>query len=158
MPDPGSGPERSVLLSVHPRFADALMDGSKTVEIRRRRAHLHPGMVALLYATAPRYELVGALQVDQVIVAGLDELWRGYGPQTALSREEFDRYLDGRPEACAISVGDTVRFADPISLNELRDRYQGFAPPQSYRFVPAAESRCILNGEAVELAHLGAGA
>ena len=41
-------PERAMLLSVHPRFANAILAGSKTVEVRRQRVAAPPGTPVLI--------------------------------------------------------------------------------------------------------------
>ena len=91
--------EQPVLLSVRPRFADALLDGTKTVEMRRRPMRLHAGTLCLLYSSSPTRALTGALSVAGVDHGTPDELWRRHGPRTAVTRDEYDDYLDGRSTA-----------------------------------------------------------
>lgn len=143
-----------VLLSVHPRFAEGLLSGSKTVEVRRRHAKLPSGAVALLYATTPRRELVGAVRIAGTDTDQPDLLWERWGPRTGLLRAEFDEYLADRDVACAIMVDRAVRFRSPIPLPELRKRQPGFVTPQSYRFVDKSECAAILNGNGSQLSRL----
>jgi predicted transcriptional regulator len=141
----------STLLSVHPRFAAAILDGTKTVEIRRRRAHLPIGSVALIYATSPLCQVVGAARIAHVEFEPVDRLWDRVGARTALSRAEFEEYVGQREEACAITVSAVVAFSCPISLKELRRRRRGFVTPQSYRFLAVEESAALLESAASEL-------
>ena len=143
--------ERVVLLSVRPRFADALLDGTKTVEVRRRPVRLHAGAVCLLYASSPTRALTGALTVAGVDHGAPDELWRRHGAGTALTRVDYDDYLDGRSTACALVVAAPIAFRTAVPLAELRRRNDAFVPPQSYRFVHDGELRALLNGQATEL-------
>ena len=64
-----------MLLSVHPRFATAILAGSKTVEVRRQRVAAPPGTPVLLYATAPTMALVGMARIASVQVASPQEVW-----------------------------------------------------------------------------------
>lgn len=146
--------ERLVLLSVRPRFADALLDGTKTVEVRRRPVQLHAGTLCLLYASSPTRALTGALILAGVDHGSPDELWRRHGPRTGLTRVEYDDYLDGRSTACALVVASPIAFDTAVPLPELRRRNDGFVPPQSYRFVHDGELRAMLNGQATELSAL----
>lgn len=146
--------ERVVLLSVRPRFADALLKGTKTVEVRRRAVRLDAGAVCLLYASSPTRALTGALTLAGIDHGTPDELWRRHGPRTALTRDEYDDYLDGRSTACALVVAAYLAFHTPVPLAELRRRNDAFVPPQSYRFVNDGELRALLNGEAAELSTL----
>lgn len=146
--------ERPVLLSVRPRFADALLDGTKTVEVRRRPVRLHAGALCLLYSSSPTRALTGALTVAGVEHGTPDELWRRHGPRTALNRDEYDNYLHGRSTACALVVTAPIVFHTPVPLAELRRRNHTFVPPQSYRFVRDGEIEALLNGQAAELTAL----
>jgi predicted transcriptional regulator len=141
-------------MSVLPRFGDALLDGSKTVEIRRRRARFTNGTTLLLYASTPVRALVGAVSVRSTDTARPEDLWARWGPQTALTHPEFHGYLDGMPQACAIVLSGAVAFSTPVELAQLRERYNGFVTPQSYRFVAAEECEALLNGQSAQLQSL----
>lgn len=146
--------DRTTLLSVRPRFADALLNGSKTVEIRRRRAHIPDGSSCLLYASSPVRALVGVIHVLATDTDTPRALWRRWGDQTGLARHEYDAYLLGSSKPCAIVVGVVARFPRSISLSELRRRQNAFVVPQSYRFLPRNESAALLNGDAGQLERL----
>lgn len=143
--------DHAVLLSVRPRFAEALLDGTKTVEVRRRPVRLRAGAVCLLYASSPTSALSGALTLAGVDHGAPADLWRRHGSRTALTRDEYDDYLDGRPTACALVVAAPIVFHTPVPLAELRRRNDAFVPPQSYRYVNDGEFRALLNGEAADL-------
>lgn len=147
-------PERMVLLSVRPRFAAALLDGSKTVELRRRRARIADGTVCLLYASSPTCALVGAVRVASTDVSDAETLWERHAEAMALARSEYDSYLDGASEPCAIVIAATTRFPQPIRLSELRRRQDRFVTPQSYRFLREREAPSLLNGRLRDLERL----
>jgi predicted transcriptional regulator len=146
--------DRRVLLSLRPRFADALLEGSKTVEIRRRPTRIASGSVALVYASSPRRALLGAVVVGAVDIATPQQLWRRHGPATALDRDEYDTYLAGRPIASALIISAATRFRERVELEDLRERQRSFVVPQSYRFVEDGELRALLNGQAAAVAAL----
>ena len=139
------------LLSVRPRFAEALLDGTKTVEIRRRRAHIADGSLCLLYASSPVRALVGAIRVCRIDTDTPDALWSRWGEFAGLTRLEYEVYLDGSTHPCAIIVGAAVRLPNPIELDELRRRDDDFVTPQSYRFLRAGEFGSLTNGQARQL-------
>jgi predicted transcriptional regulator len=143
--------DQVTLLSVRPRFADALLDGTKTVEIRRRRARIADGSLCLLYASSPVCALVGAIRVRRTDADTPDALWSRWGEQAGLSRLEYDSYLCGSTLPCAIVVAAAVALHYPISLDELRRRQDDFVTPQSYRFLRARELAALTNGQARQL-------
>ena len=139
---------------MRPRFAAALLDGSKTVEVRRRRAHIADGAICLVYASSPVSALVGAIRIRTTDTDRPDSLWTRWGNLMALKRVEYDTYLTGSARPCAIIVSAAVAFPHAISLHELRRRHHAFVTPQSYRFLDSDELGAVLNGEAVQLEHL----
>jgi predicted transcriptional regulator len=121
---------RVALLSVHPRFAVAILDGSKTVELRRTRLPEEVSHV-VVYATRPVQRVVGWFEVTRVERDHPSRLWRRHGRATAVSRKEFNTYFEGAREGTAISVGRVVALDEPLQLGVLG----AMAPPQSHRYL-----------------------
>lgn len=136
-----------VLLSVRPPHVDRLLDGTKTVELRRRVWRVPPGSVILLYASGQRRALVGSLLVRTIETGTLDGIWSRRGADAALTREEFDDYFAGATQAVAIHVGGARRLETPVSLGELRRRRPTFTAPRTFRYMAPQELSEILNGE-----------
>ncbi|WP_051222154.1 ASCH domain-containing protein [Conexibacter woesei] len=148
--------DQIVLLSVRPRFAAALLDGTKTVELRRRRARIAPGTLCLLYESSPTCALVGAVRVAETETSDPEDIWSRHAPAMGLTRAEYDNYLEGAAQPCAIVVDATAKFARPIRLHELRRRQRHFVTPQSYRFLKDREAPSLLNGQMQDLEPLSA--
>lgn len=128
-----------LLISIRPRFADLILDGSKTVELRRVRPAVEEGDRVLLYASSPVRELIGSCTVAAVDVGSADEVWTRHGPRTGVTRAEFDSYFDGARRAVGISLREPRRVRRPRTLLELRERLPGFTPPQSFGYLSAKE-------------------
>jgi predicted transcriptional regulator len=96
--------EPLLLLSLRPRFADAILDGSKTVELRRQRMAIRPGTMIFLYASAPVMSVVGAARLAGIRVGKPEEVWRDFHSHLALSYMEFDNYLTGATQATALQL------------------------------------------------------
>lgn len=122
------------MLSLKPRFAEAILAGTKTVEVRRVMPRITVPTLALLYASRSERALVGTCVVRSVARYPTDELWRLHGADTALSRLEFDAYLEGRDRGVALLLEHPERLATPIPLHTLRQAH-GFRPPQSFAYV-----------------------
>ncbi|MEU2146407.1 MULTISPECIES: ASCH domain-containing protein [Streptomyces albovinaceus subgroup] len=131
-------PERAMLLSVHPRFANAILAGSKTVEVRRQRVAAPPGTPVLLYATAPTMALVGMARITSIHVASPKDVWSAHRTQTGITRHEYDAYMDGAAQASGLTLEDPVSFDEPVPLSALRAAGT-FHPPQSYRYLSSAD-------------------
>ena len=53
-------------------------------------------------------------------------LWRTYCKRACVDRSRFDNYFDGADEGFGVLLGGYVRFAEPIAIEELRERFQFF--------------------------------
>ena len=128
MASPSAG--RTILVSVRPRYACAILNGLKHVELRRvaPAGDLHN---VVLYATAPEQSVVGWFEVDGLEIAPPGDLWRRYGSVSSLSREEFDCYFAGRRLGVAIRVGTIEKLPFPVPLSALGD----IVPPQGFAYL-----------------------
>jgi len=126
---------QAVFLSIRPRFAELILSGVKTVELRRVRPRVSAGALVLLYASSPVRELVGVCTIAGVDVGSVSELWKRHGPMSGLQRAEFNSYFEGATRSVAIRVRDARRVVEPRTLEELRTRLPGFTPPQSYSYL-----------------------
>ncbi|MER5492207.1 ASCH domain-containing protein [Streptomyces sp. NPDC002490] len=135
-------PERAMLLSVHPRFATAILAGTKTVEVRRQRVAAPPGTPVLLYATAPTMAIVGMARIASVQVASPREVWSASRTSAGISRREYDEYMSGATRASGLSLEGPVAFEAPVPLAALRAS-GAFHPPQSYRYLTDEDLRKV---------------
>jgi predicted transcriptional regulator len=136
-------PARTLVLSLKPRFAEAILTGTKTVEVRRVRPRMSVPTLALLYASGSARALVGTCVVRSVARYPAGELWQLHGAGTALSRTEFDAYLLGRDCGVALLLERPEPLAAPIPLHTLRQAH-GFRPPQSFAYVNHAQRKRLL--------------
>lgn len=135
---------RALLVSVKPAYADLLLSGEKTVELRRIRPSVEPGCLVLLYASSPRMEMVGTARIAAIDCGDIDPIWSRFGPATGVDRLTYDRYFAGSPWAVAISLVDVQSLRQGVPLAELRRRICGFRPPQSFRYLDGAEAAVVI--------------
>lgn len=129
-----------LLLSIHPRFANAIFEGTKTVELRRRAPKLSADDKVIVYATVPRAEVIGTFTVDSVVSDTLGKLWQNTRANASVTKSEFDDYFHGMDTGVGIWVGKKILFPSPIPLSMLRELWPGFHPPQGFRYL--TESQC----------------
>ncbi len=126
---------RALLISIRPRFADLILNGDKTVELRRTKPSVKVGDSVLLYASSPICELIGTCIVLAVDVGTASDLWNLEGSRAGLTKPEFDSYFQGAVRAVGISLREARRVRRPRTLAELRVRLPGFTPPQSFSYL-----------------------
>ena len=129
--------DRMMNLSLRPRFADAILSGVKTVELRRNEPKIRVPTLAPIYASIPVLALLGTCIVTSVESGHLADLWQVHGAGSGLDHRELLRYFEGVQAGSALSLASRKRFSRLIPLVELRSRPKGFRPPQSFSYVDA---------------------
>lgn len=138
----------ALLISVRPRFVDAIFKGVKTVELRRVKPRLKAGDLVVVYASGAVKGMVGAFDVASVVTAAPISIWRRYKNGIGLTKREFDDYFTGTTVGYAIRIGRLWKFAEPVALSTLRKRHAGFRPPQSYHYWNL-QDLLLIGGDAV---------
>lgn len=127
-------PSRDVIFSIRPPHAEKILDGTKTVELRRRfTGDVRPGTLALIYTTSPTCALTGFARIQDVQRLALPDLWAKHRTAACLRKGDFEAYFSGVDRGYAIILTSATPFRHPVGLPELRKRF-GFEPPQSYQY------------------------
>jgi predicted transcriptional regulator/DNA-binding XRE family transcriptional regulator len=135
--------QRDVVLSIRPRYSDRIMDGKKTVELRRRFPLSAPrGAIAYIYSTSPVRAMVGRAEIADVVKLPLADIWRRYSKCASISKRDFQSYFSGLKEGFVLEFANARPFPRQLELSELRDRF-GFEPPQSFLYATPILRRAI---------------
>jgi len=133
---------KALLLSIKPRFADAIFEGTKTFELRKVRPKLVAGDLVLVYVTTPRCRLEGAFKVGAVLEMPPEKLWLRVSGKCGVTRAEFMTYYSEKSTAFAIGVAEAWQLETAVGLNKLRT--EEIVPPQGYRYLTAGETASLL--------------
>lgn len=130
------------LISIHPSYADAILEGTKTIELRRRVPELANGTRLWIYATRPTAAVVGVATISDVNRAHPRTIWRQHKDGAGVDHASFMEYFQGTQEAVAILLA-AVKPVGPITIEELREIRDRFHPPQVLLRLTAAEARAL---------------
>lgn len=131
------------IISIRPNFAEAILSGAKTVELRRRIPPIEIGTRLWIYATRPTAAVVGSAIVNAIVRGTPDSVWDAYSTQVAISRDDYDGYFDGAKEAIGISLTKVCRVA-AVEIKLLRQMRDGFHPPQVIAKLSKAEAHLLI--------------
>lgn len=123
--------KKRVLLSIHPEYADAILDGQKGFEFRRVLFKEDVREV-IVYATSPISRVVGRFTIEDIYEDAPRELWAKTQARAGVTKELFDGYFKNRSRAFAIKVADPIRFAQPQPLSKY---VASNTPPQSFCYI-----------------------
>lgn len=116
-----------VLLSIKPKWADAILDGEKKWEYRKKPPGIHPPYDMLLYATSPVQEILGEVTVDHEFRDNVENVIRRTITETPHKPNGIRDYFGDRREGCALRVIEPNKFKEPIKLEE--------HPPMNFKYV-----------------------
>lgn len=120
------------LISLEERHARNVLNGTKSIELRRRRMHVSVGSTVWIYAKLPQGEVVGSAKVSDVHCLSPETIWRRYSDRIGISRNEFLAYFTGLSKAFALGLSEAHSLRNPIPLKALRLHKATFQPPQFY--------------------------
>ena len=128
-----------VLMSIKPRWAEAIMDGRKRVEFRRARFSRNVSHV-IVYSTSPVQKVVGFFEVAGITEADPRELWDQHWEAGGIDETVFRCYYEGTTRGVAIHVGRVTPLDTPIALREI---IPGAVAPQSYMYAGQGAAAAI---------------
>ena len=120
-----------IVLAIHRRHAQAILRGEKTHELRKRLPRLVRGDRVYLYETAPTSAIVGGFTIGDVSRDTPMATWQAVGDGLAISKPEFDGYVNGSKEVIALQVSNTFRLRKSATREDLLKVVARFTPPQS---------------------------
>lgn len=136
--------KKNILLSVKPKFAVQIIDGEKTIELRRKfPTEKVIGGYVIIYASSPLQKIIGYALIENVSFLAIDKIWHQYGKQSKVQKDSFYQYYHNLSHGFAVHLKQPISIKRQVNLKELKDRY-GIVPPQSYRYLSEEVLRAIL--------------
>lgn len=130
------------IISIHPSYADAILAGAKTIELRRRIPALTIGSRLWIYATRPTAAVVGVVTIQEVAKASPSTIWKTHRSGAGVDRASYRAYFKGAQEAVAILLTAAERVG-PISIEQLRRIRNSFHPPQVLMRLTNSEAEAL---------------
>lgn len=102
-----------MVFSIRPEYVARILDGSKTLELRKSCPRIDLGETALIYESRGRKRIVASFERGVIEEAPPEEIWRLHGGSTRLGigRAAFFAYFGLRKKAFAMRL-DNVKPLD----------------------------------------------
>ncbi|HSN99645.1 MAG TPA: ASCH domain-containing protein [Candidatus Nanopelagicales bacterium] len=118
------------ILSIKPVYAQQILAGTKTIELRRSAMGLKRGDLIIVYISSPEQRLGMWFRVRDIEALPVDEMWARYHDRLGIDQEPYLAYFEGAPRAIGLHVSDLHPFEPGLPLPEIRQLVPGFVPPQ----------------------------
>jgi predicted transcriptional regulator len=127
--------KKNVLLSIKPEFAQKIITGEKTVELRRKFPIQQViGQLGVIYASSPLKKIIGYAVITNVSFLPIDQIWSQHGEEAKVEKDFFDKYYSNLTHGFVIHLREPLLLERQICYQQLRDQY-GIFPPQSFRYL-----------------------
>lgn len=125
---------KGILISIKPSYARMILEGSKTIELRRRFSlKFPPNTKMYIYATDPVKAIIGECEIKTVKKLPIDQLWSESCRDAMIDWESFQRYFNGLEYGYALLLSKPLVYGSHILLKTLPN--EKISAPQSYRTV-----------------------
>jgi len=135
--------EKHILLSIKPRYVKEIISGDKVFEFRKKfpkLSDLNISSKIFIYCSKPVMAIIGSFVVKNHYHSDFDNLMNDIGATEKYSNR-LSGYLSDKSSCHALEISELKIYEKKLSLNELREEFDGFAPGQSYRYLEP----CIIN-------------
>lgn len=110
---------RKLLLSIKPKYVDAIIAGSKTVEYRTRIRKDARVTKVLIYRSGDMKKVVGEFDIGRIIGGTPEQVWEQTKELGGIARSDYFRYFANRNRAYAYCICNLKLYSDPMSLCSL---------------------------------------
>lgn len=122
------------LLSIHPKYAHAILNGEKLVEFRKTKFQ-KPVQFCVMYSTLPEKKIIGFFKVDTIEEGSPEKLWKKYGSVGKISEQDYLNYYKNNLNGVAISISGAWELKESYNMETFRDNYTA---PQSFMYLNEA--------------------
>jgi len=124
-----------LLISVKPQYAKKILNGEKTIELRKTApSKIKNGTILLIYVTSPIKQLWGYCQIENIIKDTPLELWNKVEKDACITKNDFFEYFKNYENGYGIVIKN-IKNIKPIELQNLKLNLSGFYPPQTYCYI-----------------------
>lgn len=119
------------ILSIRPKYVEAILEGNKKYEFRKKPIKKNVKEV-WVYATKPVGKIVCKIYIGDIIEDTPENLWKNFGDFSGLEKEEFFTYFQSKDKGVAIEIKNVEKFSEPI---DPKKQLSSFTPPQSWLYL-----------------------
>jgi len=137
--------ESSIILSIKTKFADRIMSGEKTVELRRRFVGKFLDSHAFIYASGLKKKIVGCCKLVCSFwsVGGTPSVHDATREKACVSLDEFNKLFGGSECLVCYSIRDVIRYDKPYDLSDFGLSHA----PQSWAYARCIPASILISGD-----------
>ncbi len=127
----GSTEKNVVLLPIKPKYAEAIKNGVKKIEFRKKEFSKNVKYI-VVYSSNPKKEIIGFFEIEDIETDSPKSLWDKYYQIAGIESESYDEYYNDSKVAVGIKIKKFHNLNRPIKLHELNVSLKA---PQSFCYL-----------------------
>lgn len=120
----------NVLLSIKPKYANAILSGEKLVEFRKLTFKQEIERV-YIYSSSPEQRILGYFTIEDIISDTPKKLWKEFNRVGSITEEDFFDYFANKEIGYTIKIKSVNKFKRAKDPKEI---FKNFVAPQSYMY------------------------
>ena len=121
----------SVILSIKPIYAQAIIAGTKKVEFRKKIFKREVEKI-FIYSSMPKKKMIGYFTILDVIEDTPINLWNEFKEVGGITEKDFFEYYKNAEKGFSIKINEVVKFEKEIEPDDFIEK---FCAPQSYIYI-----------------------
>lgn len=121
----------SVILSIKPEYAKAIMSGKKKVEFRKK-IFKRPVNKVFVYSSSPIKKIIGFFTIESIVEDTPLHLWTKFNEVGGINYNDFFDYFNEVEKGFSILIKEYKKFEKGI---DPADFFENFCAPQSYIYL-----------------------
>jgi len=121
-----------VILSIKPKYVEAILRGEKKYEFRKTIFKNKNVGHVYIYSSSPIKKIVAIFNIGDIIEDDPKALWERCKDKSGLDNIDFFKYFTGNLKGFAIEIDNLEKLKTPIDPKKIMP---GFVPPQSFCYV-----------------------
>ena len=119
-----------LLLSIKPKYANKIFDGSKKYELRKNIWKFGTQNIVVVYSSEKVKKVIGEFLTTEVIIDSPEKIWCNYKDELGIDEKSFFDYYKGKKRAFAIKIDEVIKYDKPFELSKIRK----IRAPQTYMY------------------------
>lgn len=119
----------NVIMSIRPKYAQAIIDGKKQYEYRKRLPKRTDIDKLYVYASKPIKAIIAYFTIGSVISDNPQKVWELTKKDGGITKEQFNDYFKGRDIAHAIKIEGVTELVTPLDPKTI---IKDFTAPQNF--------------------------
>ncbi|CAM1363499.1 Predicted transcriptional regulator, contains an HTH and PUA-like domains [Tenacibaculum soleae] len=121
----------SVILSIKPIYAQAIMSGTKKVEFRKKTFKRQVDKI-FVYSSSPEKKIIGFFTIKDIVEDSPENLWKEFKEVGGIDKKSFFEYYQNSETGFSIRISEAKKFENGI---EPSDFFENFNAPQSFIYL-----------------------